>query len=60
MFQALRCFRMLLFCLAACIGLGDTLPLPGRKTNYDEATARALLNMAAGAYGDEQQICLNR
>ncbi|KAL6743418.1 hypothetical protein Aduo_016460 [Ancylostoma duodenale] len=31
-----------------------------KKTNYDEKTARKLLNMAAGAYGDQQPACLKR
>ncbi|KIH60484.1 triacylglycerol lipase [Ancylostoma duodenale] len=30
-----------------------------RKTNYDEQTARMLLNMSAAAYGNLQQTCLN-
>ncbi|KJH53593.1 triacylglycerol lipase [Dictyocaulus viviparus] len=36
-----------------------TLPFLGKKTNYDETLARQLLNMAAGAYGDQQEACLN-
>ncbi|RCN30529.1 triacylglycerol lipase [Ancylostoma caninum] len=31
-----------------------------RKTNYNEETARTLLQMSAAAYGDLQQVCLNR
>ncbi|KAK6757370.1 hypothetical protein RB195_015288 [Necator americanus] len=43
-----------------CSNLVLALPFLGKKTNYDEMTARKLLNMAAGAYGDQQQACLNR
>uniref|UniRef100_A0A1I7XI68 Peptidase A1 domain-containing protein n=1 Tax=Heterorhabditis bacteriophora TaxID=37862 RepID=A0A1I7XI68_HETBA len=32
----------------------------GKQTQYDEMEARALLNMAAGAYGSQQQACINR
>ncbi|KAK5972857.1 Triacylglycerol lipase [Trichostrongylus colubriformis] len=36
------------------------LPFLGKKTNYDDLTARKLLNMAAGAYGMEQEACINK
>ncbi|VDM63280.1 unnamed protein product [Angiostrongylus costaricensis] len=47
-------------CLLACLALIKAIPFLGRRTNYDETTARKLLNMAAGAYGDQQAACLNR
>uniref|UniRef100_A0A0K0DG85 Lipase_3 domain-containing protein n=1 Tax=Angiostrongylus cantonensis TaxID=6313 RepID=A0A0K0DG85_ANGCA len=47
-------------CLLACLALIKALPFLGKRTNYDETTARKLLNMAAGAYGDQQAACLNR
>ncbi|EYC23664.1 hypothetical protein Y032_0015g2772 [Ancylostoma ceylanicum] len=31
-----------------------------RKTNYNEQTARMLLHMSSAAYGNLQQLCLNR
>lgn len=51
---------MRLLYIVVCIGLVDALPFLGKKTNYDEITARKLLNMAAGAYGEEKEACLNR
>ncbi|KAJ1357831.1 hypothetical protein KIN20_016080 [Parelaphostrongylus tenuis] len=46
--------------LLTCLGLIGALPFLGKRTNYDETIARKLLNMAAGAYGDQQAACLNR
>ncbi|KAL6743420.1 hypothetical protein Aduo_016462 [Ancylostoma duodenale] len=51
---------MYLLYILLCLDLVLTFPFLGKKTNYDEMTARKLLNMAAGAYGDQQQACLNR
>ncbi|VDO78638.1 unnamed protein product [Heligmosomoides polygyrus] len=48
---------MRLLYIVVCIGLVDALPFLGKKTNYDEITARKLLNMAAGAYGEEKEAC---
>ncbi|VDO31915.1 unnamed protein product [Haemonchus placei] len=45
---------MRLLFIVACLELVAALPFLGKKTKYDELTARKLLNMAAGAYGTEQ------
>ncbi|CAJ0589453.1 unnamed protein product [Cylicocyclus nassatus] len=44
-----------LFCLTLTFA-----QLLAKRTNYDELTARKLLNMAAGAYGEQKEKCLNR
>nr|CDJ97920.1 Lipase domain containing protein [Haemonchus contortus] len=51
---------MRLLFIVACLELVAALPFLGKKTKYDELTARKLLNMAAGAYGTEQEACINR
>ncbi|KAK5980261.1 hypothetical protein GCK32_009389 [Trichostrongylus colubriformis] len=51
---------MRLLYILAYFELVVALPFLGKKTKYDELTARKLLNMAAGAYGTEQEACINK
>ncbi|VDM78478.1 unnamed protein product [Strongylus vulgaris] len=51
---------MQLLYIISCFNIAVALPFLGKRTNYDEMTARRMLNMAAGAYGDQQEECLNR
>ncbi|CAJ0589454.1 unnamed protein product [Cylicocyclus nassatus] len=51
---------MQLLYILSCLTITAALPFLGKKTNYDEMTARKLLNMAAGAYGENHEECLNR
>ncbi|KAK5985346.1 hypothetical protein GCK32_021208, partial [Trichostrongylus colubriformis] len=51
---------MRLLHIATYFELVVALPFFEKKTKYDESTARKLLNMAAGAYGREQEACINR
>ncbi|KAK5986358.1 Triacylglycerol lipase [Trichostrongylus colubriformis] len=52
--------HMRLLYILAYFELVVALPFLGKKTKYDELTARKLLNMAAGAYGTEQEACINK
>ncbi|VDL63783.1 unnamed protein product, partial [Nippostrongylus brasiliensis] len=51
---------MQLLQLVVCVGLATAFPQLGKRTNYDEVLARKLLNMAAGAYGEQKEDCINR
>ncbi|WKY12670.1 hypothetical protein Q1695_003902 [Nippostrongylus brasiliensis] len=51
---------MLLLYLVVCAGLAAALPQRSKMTKYNESIARKLLNMAAGAYGDDKDECINR
>ncbi|WKY12677.1 hypothetical protein Q1695_003906 [Nippostrongylus brasiliensis] len=51
---------MQLLHLVVCAGLATALPHLGKRTNYDEMLARKLLNMAASAYGEQEEECINR
>ncbi|KAJ1372519.1 hypothetical protein KIN20_034695 [Parelaphostrongylus tenuis] len=48
-------------CVLLCFDLVQTQPIiTPKKTNYDDITARQLLNLAASIYGDEHEKCLKR
>ncbi|WKY12673.1 hypothetical protein Q1695_003904 [Nippostrongylus brasiliensis] len=51
---------MQLLRFVVCAGLATALPHLGKRTNYDEMLARKLLNMAASAYGEQEEECINR
>ncbi|WKY12668.1 hypothetical protein Q1695_003901 [Nippostrongylus brasiliensis] len=51
---------MQLLYFVMCAALAAALPQRGKLTNYNESIARKLLNMAAGAYGDKKDECINR
>ncbi|KAL6743416.1 hypothetical protein Aduo_016458 [Ancylostoma duodenale] len=51
---------MYLLYILLCFEIVVISSFHSKKTNYDEGTARKLLNMAAGAYGVQQQACLKR
>lgn len=50
-----------LFCLLLLSALSNGLPLKLPKaTNYDESLARRMMYLAAGAYSDKPEQCLQR
>ncbi|PAV64462.1 hypothetical protein WR25_07040 isoform J [Diploscapter pachys] len=50
----------ILFILSLYLPLSYGLPIMGKRTLYDENEARVLVNLAAAAYGDQHQACLNK
>ena len=50
----------ILFILSLRLSLSYGLPIMGKQTLYDENEARVLVNLAAAAYGDQHQACLNK